>query len=267
MRRTAVAILITILCAGGAWGDAVELGSVDMVRTSDIIAIVDIGTLTSTDETRRFSNLIADATVEETLKGRATGEISFSIPIFFPCATLEVETGRHLVFLRRHPNGGYFGSNYGNSYVPLGKEKIKWCGPELGSVVEMTPSEIVAETRRLITENHFEGTWDPISREVVASVQDRAAVMVDSLKPGMTRGETDRLLGEPLRFSRQGPFEKEVDSLFAVYYCRTPGQTGVRTIPVHFQETEGGLILREARPPEGAASEDNAEAKVTQEVH
>jgi hypothetical protein len=125
-------------------------GKDEMVAQSEVIAIVDIQELISTDKTKLIVDLVATGHVSKALKGDAKGQITFRIPRIFPCGAFDVSTGRHLVFLKRNEKDEYVGMNWFMSYVYLGGKTAKWFD-EQGAIVDtMTPEEIVRDTEKTI---------------------------------------------------------------------------------------------------------------------
>lgn len=127
------------------------MGKEEMIKQSDLIAVVEIQELVSTDKSRIQVDLIATAQAATVLKGEAKGQITFRIPRFFPCGAFDVSTGRHLVFLKKNEDGEYAGVNWYVSYVHLTGPGAKWYGDDSGAIISIEdPSKAVEETKALI---------------------------------------------------------------------------------------------------------------------
>jgi len=152
MKRTIAIIGLILLSAGTLHARIGIIGKKEMVEKSDLIAIVNIQELVSTDKTRVIVDLIAGGHVSQALKGEAKGEITFRIPRFFPCAAFDVSTGTHLVFLKKDEKHGYVGVNWYMSYLYLGGKTAKWFDQK-GVIVDRHSSEqVIEETKVLIKE-------------------------------------------------------------------------------------------------------------------
>jgi hypothetical protein len=76
----------------------------EMIRRAEIIAIVDISHVErAKTKSRPFDyNEIANATVQQTLKGTLPKAVKLYGGESFPCAQVHFHAGRYLVFLLRH---------------------------------------------------------------------------------------------------------------------------------------------------------------------
>ena len=146
------------MCLGLPWipslfADIAILGKKRMVQEADLIALVQIQKLVTTDKTKLVADLLATAQVSRLFKGDAKGETTFRIPRFFPCAAFDVSTGKHLVFLKRDEKDGHVGFNWYMSYVYLGGEVVKWYDED-GRVVEgATAEKVIAEVEAALKES------------------------------------------------------------------------------------------------------------------
>ena len=141
--------IITVAClllmsSSALLAQIILLGKKDMIEQSELIVLVDIQELISTDRTKSYADLMATGYVSRVLKGYANREITFRIPRFFPCAAFDVSTGRHLVFLKKNEKDEYIGVNWYMSYIHLAGETTKWFG-EKNSLAEVYTSEQVIE--------------------------------------------------------------------------------------------------------------------------
>lgn len=130
MKPFSVAIsgLLLILAWNPANAKIAIMETKEMIRQSDLIAVVEIVELISTDKTRVYVDLKATGQVSRILKGSLEGagkRIEFRIPRFFPCAGFDVSTGSHLVFLKKNEEGELAGVNWHRSYIYLRSEEPK----------------------------------------------------------------------------------------------------------------------------------------------
>jgi hypothetical protein len=150
MKSIAAIIVVTLCSATALFADIEIVGKKEMLQQADLIAIVDIQELTSTDKTKAYADLIATAHVAQTLKGETKGEIKFRIERWFPCAAFDVSTGRHLVFLKKGEKNEYAGANWYMSYLYLGGKTAKWYDDKGTGVDDKSPEELVKEVMSLI---------------------------------------------------------------------------------------------------------------------
>ena len=149
MKHLLLIAAIPALLATSSFADIAIIGKEEMIAKTDLIAIVNIQQLTSTDRSRIQVDLMADGMISRTLKGDKRGSITFRIPRSFPCAELDVSTGQHLVFLTEI-NGELQGINSYMSYIYLGREKAKWYDVD-GKISEsITPVDLIKEVEELI---------------------------------------------------------------------------------------------------------------------
>ena len=145
--------LITVVCllacaSGPLHANIAIVGKIEMIQQSELVALVDIQELVSTDKTRIYVDLVASGQVAKVLKGKAQGEIKFRISRFFPCAAFDVSTGRHLVFLKKNDKNEYVGVNWYMSYLYLGGKTTKWFDDKNTIVDKHKPEEVVEDTQR-----------------------------------------------------------------------------------------------------------------------
>ena len=146
-----IAIVGLILLSGGALtADIGIVGKKEMVTQSELIALVDILELVSTNKNESYADLIATARVAEVFKGNAGKEITFRIPRFFPCAAFDVSKGKHLVFLAKNEKGEYAGVNWYMSYLYLDGKTIEWFNEKDEIVETDTPGQVIRDIKRLV---------------------------------------------------------------------------------------------------------------------
>jgi hypothetical protein len=144
-----IAIVSLILLAGCTLiADIGIAGKKEMIAQSDLIALVDIQELISTNKTESYVDLIAVAYVGEVLKGDAKGELKFRIPRFFPCAAFDISTGEHLVFLEKNEKGEYAGVNWYMSYLYLGGNTTTWYNEEDRVAETFTPDQVIRDIQK-----------------------------------------------------------------------------------------------------------------------
>ena len=149
-----IAIISIILLSGSTLlADIAIIGKKEMVQQSDLVAIVDIQELISTDKTQNYVDLIATGQIIKALKGNAKGEIKFRILRFFPCAAFDVSTGRHLVFLKKNEKKEYVGVNWYMSYLYLGSKTTKWFDDKNMIVNNCSQEDVIKDTEMLIKES------------------------------------------------------------------------------------------------------------------
>lgn len=127
MRRTAC-LLIALLAAGTAFGKARFASKNEMIREADAIVVADV---TAVEKTNRATSgwtyrQRAVAQVEQCLKGQVQGAIELFGQETFICAQCNFETGRQLLFLRRHPDGFWTGSNWHLGIRPIRDGQVDW---------------------------------------------------------------------------------------------------------------------------------------------
>ena len=102
MKHLIVIAVICLFVSVSARASIVILPRDKMIEQADIIALVDILQLKSTNLGQSCADLIADAQVVTTyksnldVKSNQSRLISFRIPRWFPCAAFDVSTGRHI---------------------------------------------------------------------------------------------------------------------------------------------------------------------------
>ena len=153
MKRLITATCFLLLVSNTLLADIAIVGKKEMITESELIALVDIQELASTDKTRIYVDLIATGQVSKVLKGDAKGEIKFRIPRFFPCAAFDVSTGRHLVFLKKNEKDEYVGVNWYMSYLYLGGKTAKWFDNKNVIVETHSPDQVVKDTEMKIKES------------------------------------------------------------------------------------------------------------------
>lgn len=156
---TIIAMLFAAVSCNASAG---FMGKEDMIHDADIIAIVDIQELISTDTTKAQVTLIAHAGIAQVIKGQdilvehiktsQDRKLEFKIPKFFPCAMFDVSTGRHIVFLRKTENE-LLGSNWERSYVYISKGTGLWYNENEMSLIEMPVDEILRDIESVIGSN------------------------------------------------------------------------------------------------------------------
>ncbi|MDF7801970.1 hypothetical protein P4C99_21015 [Pontiellaceae bacterium B1224] len=156
MKRKFCILGLLVVCST-ALADIAIIGKKEMASQSTLIAIVDIQDLISTDKTKLHSDLIATGNISQVLKGNAKGEINFHIARSFPCATFDVSTGRHIVFLKKNEKNEYVGVNWYMSYLYLADKTVKWFDDEGNIVESFTPEQVVSATEALIKNNPNQG--------------------------------------------------------------------------------------------------------------
>ena len=148
MKRLITAACFLLLACNTLLAHIAIVGKKEMIQQSKLIALVDIQELVSTDKTKIYVDLLASGQVAKVLKGDAKGEIKFRIPRFFPCATFDVSTGRHLLFLEKNEKGEYVGVNWYMSYLYLGGKTAKWFGEKDVIIDNSTPKQVIEDTER-----------------------------------------------------------------------------------------------------------------------
>ena len=152
MRLLVAIISIATISFGSLHASIMIFGKEEMIAQSELIAIVEIQELVTTDKTKTSADLIASGHVSRILKGYSKGEIVFRIPRFFPCASFDVSTGRHIVFLKKNGENEYVGVNWYMSYLYMGGKTSRWFD-DMGSVIDRkTPIEVINEVEGLLDE-------------------------------------------------------------------------------------------------------------------
>ena len=128
---------------------AFYFGVDDMIREAQVIAIVDIQQLTSTELDVRQADLIADGYIVQTYKGNLKREIQFVISRIFPCAQFDVSTGRNLVFLKEI-DGMLQGVNWHKSYIHLSSKNLSWYNLDGSPQPELSETEVLGDLTRRI---------------------------------------------------------------------------------------------------------------------
>ena len=168
-------IVIAVICLFepvSARASIVILPRDKMIEQADIIALVDILQLKSTNLGQSCADLIADAQVVTTyksnldVKSNQSRLISFRIPRWFPCAAFDVSTGRHIIFIKKKDetlddmlNRTFVSFNWYMSCVYVGSDKTKWYD-EKGAVSEQVDTDKVLSEMEEIKKEHQERSKD-----------------------------------------------------------------------------------------------------------
>jgi hypothetical protein len=122
-------------------------GKTEMIRRSEIIAIVNISVVEPTSIKGKgwtYSE-VASATVERVLKGKLPEEVKLYGGENFICAQVRYKPGRHLVFLRKDENL-LTGVNWHLGVRKIEKEDVQWLVDGRLFEFKSTPlSDVLAE--------------------------------------------------------------------------------------------------------------------------
>lgn len=133
LRFTPALLLVLALLsftAPRAFSKAYYAGENEMIFRSEVIAVVDISKVESAKLKREHWTYseVADATVEQPLKGTLEKQVQLYGGEDFICAQVHFQPGRFLVFLKR--DGELLvGSNWHLSIRPIKNGKVEWYTP------------------------------------------------------------------------------------------------------------------------------------------
>ena len=98
-----------------------------MICSADLIAVVDIErvSLDTTSSEGPSGVWNVHGNIVEKVKGDSSTSLDFIAPTFSPCAPVELQPGRYLVFLY-HDGTHYKGLNWYFSYLKVNGSMLKW---------------------------------------------------------------------------------------------------------------------------------------------
>jgi len=132
MRLRAARIALVLFIPAISWAKAYFAPIEEMIRSADVIAIVQLTNIHSAKSEEAgsvYKDLVAEVKFEKIVHGTAKAQGQVYIPSFFPCAPVSAAPGRYLMFLVMR-NGILTNSNWHLSLRPLKGDKVEWFSDE-----------------------------------------------------------------------------------------------------------------------------------------
>ncbi len=155
-----IALIFTQTCGSAVFASWRFIPPAAMVKSADIIAIVDVGPV---KEEKTPAGVIvfhyrSEAKVERIIKGAKLSNVTLVAGITTPegaglCVPdYDIKPGRHLVFLRS-TEGRCVALNAGLGFLPIENEKVEWfadVNAPMGKRVQKSLNAVIAEIDKLM---------------------------------------------------------------------------------------------------------------------